>query len=378
MIYFDNAATGGFKPRAVTDAADTIIRYLSANPGRSGHRLSLTGAETVYGCRELIADTFSATPDRVIFTKNCTEALNLAIFGSLKVGGHVVTTTFEHNSVLRPLFTLKNKGLITLDVASPSIGQSLLDAVKEKINKDTYLIACTAVSNVTGETLPLQEIGNLCAERGLCFLVDGAQGGGHIELDMKKLGITYLALAGHKGLYGIMGSGVLIIEDGADLEPLILGGTGSESFNLSQPRCYPERLESGTLNLPAIAALSEGVRFVKNNRENFANHLLSATSLLIDGLSKIPYITCYSSPNRSGIVAFEIDGIPSAEAADVLNSKYDVAVRGGFHCAPKTHEHLKTNVHGLIRVSLAVQNSSREINYFLKSVLEMVKQIKSL
>lgn len=378
MIYFDNAATGGFKPRAVTDAAQTVIRYLSANPGRSGHRLSITGAKTIYECRELIAQTFSASPDKVIFTKNCTEALNLAIFGSLSVGGHVITTTFEHNSVLRPLFTLKNKGLISLDVVSPTPNKTLDQAIKEKINDKTYLVACTAVSNVTGEKSPLDMIGKLCAKHNLCFLVDGAQGGGHIHIDMKKLNITYLALAGHKGLYGIMGSGVLLIEDNADLEPLILGGTGSDSFNLTQPRCYPERLEAGTLNLPAIAALKEGVGFIKNNQKSFANHLLSATSTLIDGLKKLPEVTCYSTPNESGIVAFSINGLPSAEASDLFNTRYDVAVRGGFHCSPLTHRFLKTDNFGLVRASLAVQNSSSEINYFVKSVADLVKSIKSL
>jgi cysteine desulfurase family protein len=378
MIYFDNAATVGFKPRAVTDAAETVIRYLSANPGRSGHRLSITGAETVYSCRELIGKTFSTNPDKVIFTKNCTEALNLAIFGSLKVGGHVITTTFEHNSVLRPLFTLKDKGLISLDVVSPTMDKSLAESIKEKINTDTYMVVCTAVSNVTGDKLPLMQIGKLCAEKGLIFLVDGAQGGGHIELDIQDMNITYLALAGHKGLYGIMGSGILIMQNDADLEPLILGGTGSESFNLTQPKCYPERLESGTLNLPAIAALKEGVAFMSNNRINFANHLTSATATLIDGLNRLPNITCYSSPKESGIVSFEIDKYPSSEVADLLNSRYDVAVRGGFHCAPLTHQYLQTNTHGLVRVSLAVQNSSREINYFLRAIADIIKTAKSL
>lgn len=374
MIYFDNAATGGFKPRAVSDAATTVIRYLSANPGRSGHRLSVTGANTVYNCRSSIAKWVSAEADRVIFTKNCTEAINVALFGSLKTGGHVITTVFEHNSVLRPLHALKSKGLIELDIVSPPKNGTLADAVKKAIKPNTYLIAVTAVSNVTGEETPIAEIGKIAKEKGVLFLVDGAQGGGHVPFDIKKQGISLLCLAGHKGLCGIMGSGVLIIDSDVELEPLIYGGTGSESFNLNQPNCYPERLEAGTLNLPAIAALEEGVNFVKSNLENFADHLLSSTRVLIDGLEKIPDVQIYSSPNRSGIVSFKLNDLPSSEAADILNAEYDVAVRGGLHCAPLAHKFLKTDSDGLIRASLAVQNTSGEIGYFLRAVGEIAKR----
>lgn len=373
MIYFDNAATGGFKPRAVTDSVQTVTRYLSANPGRSGHRLSVTGAEIIYNCRALLAKTFSADSDRVIFTKNCTEALNLAIFGTLKVGGHVITTVFEHNSVLRPLFTLKEKGLITLDVVCPTDDGDIANAIKEKITDKTYLIVATAASNVTGEVLPIEEIGAIAKRKDITFLVDGAQGGGHIELDMKKLGISMLALAGHKGLYGIMGSGVLIIDDHTEVEPLIHGGTGSESFNPFQPRCYPERLEAGTLNLPAIAALLEGVRYASNNRVAFFNHLTSATATIIDGLRKIPTVKVFSKPNGVGIVAFSLPA-ESGEVADILSAEYDVAVRGGVHCAPLMHEYLSTKEHGLVRASIAVQNSSREIYFFLKAVSDIASR----
>ncbi len=373
MIYFDNAATGGFKPRAVTDSAENVIRYLSANPGRSGHRLSVTGAEMVYGCRKLIGEFVNATPEKVIFTKNCTEALNMAIFGTLKVGGHVITTVFEHNSVLRPLTALSKKGLITLDIVSPSHNKSLLKSIEEKIRPETYLITMTGLSNVTGESFPLKEVGALAKSHDALFLVDGAQAGGHIPLDIKSMNISLLALAGHKGLYGIMGSGVLVIDDDVDVMPLIYGGTGSESFNLNQPESYPERLESGTLNLPAITALLEGVRYVKNNTSNFGNTLYSYTGLLTDALSEIPSVKCYSTPNRAGIVSFEIKNIPSSDVADILSTEYDVAVRGGLHCSPLIHKYLKTETNGLVRVSLSVQNSTREIHYFIRAIKEIAQ-----
>ena len=374
MVYLDNAATGGFKISAVTDAAQTVLKYLCANPGRSGHRLSLAGAELVSAARQAVADMFSSSTDRVIFTKNCTEALNLAIFGSLKVGGHVITTVFEHNSVLRPLITLKNKGLIDLDVISPQDNKPFQECIAEKIKPNTYMIVATSVNNVTGYELPVSEIGKIAKERSLHFLVDGAQGGGHIPININKQNISMLALAGHKGLCGIMGSGVLVLDDNTDLEPLLYGGTGSETFNFSQPDCYPERLEAGTLNLPAIAALNEGVRFINDNLKNFSVHLLGTTKSIISELHTIKNAECFSSPNCTGIVAFKLKNLPSGEVADILNTDYDIAVRGGLHCAPLTHKYLKTDNEGLVRVSVAVQNSSREISYLLKAVSEIANR----
>ena len=376
MIYFDNAATGGFKPYSVIDFAQTTIRFLSANPGRSAHRLSVNGMQTIVNTRNAFADYFSCNSDRVIFTKNCTESLNLAIFGTLKNGGHVITTVFEHNSVLRPLTALKEKGLISLDIVSPYDQKDLTACIKEKIKDNTYMIVCTAVSNVTGFELPIAEIGALAKEKGLIFLVDGAQGGGHIHLDMKEQNISMLCLAGHKGLCGIMTSGVLLFDESVDVEPLIFGGTGSESFNLSQPTCYPDRLESGTLSLPAIGSLLEGLKYIKANRKNFAGHLYLTTEKLINALNEIEGITTYSKPNQSGIVAFAVKDISSEQVADILNKDYDIAVRGGLHCAPLMHKFLDTLDSGLVRVSLAVQNSSKEIAFFLSAIKDIVKNKK--
>ena len=273
MIYFDNAATGGFKPRTVFDAAENVMHYLSANPGRSGHRLSVTGGKIVYDCRKEIAEFFDAEPERVIFTKNCTEALNLAIFGLIKSGGTVITTVFEHNSVLRPLNYLQKIGKINLLIASPSDKKTLYEDIESKISSNVCLVVMTAINNVCGTLLPVNDVGKLCKSKNIPFIVDGAQGGGHIPLSIKTENISALALAGHKGLYGIMGSGALVFDENTDILPLVYGGTGTESLNLDQPLNYPERLESGTLALPAIAALSEGVRYVKSNLKHFSSIL---------------------------------------------------------------------------------------------------------
>ncbi len=368
MIYLDNAATGGFKPGAVIEEAGTVIKYLSANPGRSGHRLSVTGAETVFRCRGLLAELFNGTPDRVAFTKNCTEALNLAIFGTVKSGGHVITTVFEHNSVLRPLTHLKERGVIELDVVSPDDSTDICQVIESRIKPNTYMIVTTAVSNVTGLSLPVRKIGQTAKRHGVLYLVDGAQAGGHIPLDLKADNVDMLAVAGHKGLYGIMGSGALIFDENIQIAPLLFGGTGSMSHSLLQPQSYPESLEAGTLNLPAIAALCEGVRLVKHNLTNFSSHLQTYTQRAISGLTSCYGVTCYSLPNPSGIVAFRINGLSSDYVADKLNYDYDVAVRGGLHCAPLMHEFLGTEKDGLVRASFAVQNTTREIDYLVKSV----------
>lgn len=374
MIYLDNAATGGFKPNAVLDTVNTVTRYLSANPGRSSHRLSLTGADIVYNTRKLAGEIFGASPDRVIFTKNCTESLNLAIFGTLKLNGHVITTVYEHNSVLRPLHALEKQGLISLTVVEPDQTKGVVEKIQDAVTSSTYLVITTAVSNVTGERLPIDKIGEICKNNGILYIVDGAQGGGHVRLNLKEQNVNALCLAGHKGLYGVMGLGLLIFDDQTEISPVFYGGTGTETFNLIAPESYPEKLEAGTLNLPGIAGLYEGLKYVKSNFNTFKEYLYTATTKLISMLNNLDKVTCYSLPNDSGIVSFSIDGISSQEVADALNANYDVAVRAGFHCAPLIHKHLNTQVDGLIRVSLAVQNSSKEINYLVKCLQEIIEK----
>ena len=372
MIYFDNAATGGFKPGAVFEATQTATRYLCANPGRSGHRLSITGANTVYETRKILGELFNAPTEKVIFTKNCTEALNLGIFGTLRKGGHVITTVFEHNSVLRPLTQLERLGLITLDIVSPD-ERGILCAIEEKITPATYLIVMTSASNVTGEVMPYSQVGALAKKRGIMFLCDGAQGAGHVKIDLREDGISMLAVAGHKGLYGIMGSGALVIDEKTEVNPIIFGGTGTESFNLRQPECYPEKLESGTLPLPAITSLKEGAKYVKESMKNFSTELINMTDYLIEELKKTDTVKIYSKPNPTGIVSFAVKDIDSTEVADALNREYDVAVRGGLHCAPLIHKFLGTDKSGLVRVSLAVQNTYREISFFIRALNSVIK-----
>lgn len=369
MIYFDNAATGGYKPYGVTETAINVIKYLNANPGRSGHRLSRTAADLVYSSRKTLSEFFGAkTPANVIFTKNCTEALNTAIHGTALKGGRVITTVFEHNSVLRPLFTLKERGLIDVRVVSPENGFFITAADIEKaFDESVYLVAVTGASNVTGAANDIAGIGEFLRDKNALFLVDGAQAAGHIRLNAQDMNINMLAVAGHKGMMAIAGSGALILNE-ADVLPLTEGGTGTESFNPLQPDCYPERLEAGTLNLPAICSLEEGARYLMNNLDYVNKCLTEATEYLINKLSKNPRAKIYSRKNAAGIAAFSLSGIPSTDLAEILSNEYDIAVRGGFHCAPLCHKFLKTDEDGLLRVSLAINNTRREINEFIAAI----------
>ena len=378
MIYFDNAATGGFKPFSVTEAAINAMRYLRANPGRSGHRLSVAGAEIVYRTREAVCSFFNAeTFERVIFTKNCTEALNVAIFGTVKKGGHVIVSAMEHNSVLRPLFALQEKGEIELTVLPISPFRPVsAQQIAAAIRKNTYLCCLSHAGNVTGDRVDLSAISRVLHEKKVLFLVDGAQSAGHTSLNMKKYGVDMLAVAGHKGLYAEAGIGALLFSEKVEISPFIYGGTGSMSFSPHQPEDYPDKLESGTLNLPAIASLLEGIRYLTRYMDSFSELLYRETERLCAMLSPIESLRLYSRANEFGIVAFEVSGYPSQEVANDLSTEYDIAVRGGYHCAPLLHKAYGTEKDGLVRVSLSPQNSFNEVKTFLTALKALIAKHK--
>lgn len=375
MIYLDNAATGGYKPNCVLDKAVNVIKYLNANPGRSGHRLSNTGLELIYSARKTVNAFFNNDcVEKVIFTKNCSEGLNTAIYGTLKKGGHIITTVFEHNSVLRPLFTLEKKGEITLTIISPKNGKYVTASDVEKaITDKTYLVIVNNISNVNGSVNDIEGIGRLLKDKNIIFLVDGAQSAGHIQIDMQNFNIDILCIAGHKGLYGIAGSGALIINSKTNVNSTFQGGTGTESFNPYQPDCYPEKLEYGTLNLPAICSLEEGILYLNDSLDYLSKQLIGYTDYLITKLSKINGVKIYSYPNPAGIVAFTLENYSSIELCEILSSNYDIAVRGGFHCAPLMHKFLKTDEDGVLRVSLCLHNTRRELN----ALCDAIKHITS-
>lgn len=372
LIYLDHAATGGNKAPSVMSAVLAAMRCC-ANPGRSGHKLSLAAAERVFACRELLSSLFCGYGfERVVFTKNCTEALNLAILGTLKQGDHAVTTCLEHNSVLRPLEALKRAGVIEYDVAPLTNGRLLPESIAELVRPNTRMAVVTSASNVTGEAPPLAKIKKLLSENVL-FVVDGAQGAGHLPLSMKEQGLDALALAGHKGMGGIQGSGALLFSERMEISPILFGGTGSESFDLGMPAFYPDRLESGTLSYPAVCSLYEGALLVKSRREEWAGKLERTTAFVLEGLSGLKGYTAYFEPNACGICSFRHARLSSETIAGELSEQYGICVRGGLHCAPLIHKALGDFPDGLVRASFSPEQGKKEAKALLCALKEIAR-----
>ena len=370
MIYFDNAATGGFKPDEVINATLSAMKFC-ANPGRSGHKLSLACLERVYACRKILCEFFGGYDyDRVIFTKNCSEALNTVILGTFDEGDEVVTTVAEHNSVLRPLHYLKNKGVHTKYTPLDKEGNIDISALKSFITKNTRAVIITLASNVTGTSPDISAVRNAIPED--CLLIcDGAQACGHIRIDMKGSGIDALTVAGHKGMLAIQGSGALLFSERINPRPITYGGTGSESNNPNMPDFYPDRLESGTLSYPAIVSLGEGALYLKNRLDENAQKVIKYTQILHEGLARINGVSLYSKPNPFGIVCFSLENLQSELAAFRLSDEFSICVRGGLHCAPLMHKALDSE--GLIRASVCSFNSKNECELFLRAVYEISK-----
>ncbi len=371
MIYFDNAATGGRKPDSVLTALSSAIK-VCANPGRSGHKLSLACAKLVQDCRNEVSGAFDGYGyERVVFTKNCTEALNIALFGILKKGDHVIASCLEHNSVLRPLERLKRAGVITYDVC-PLVGEkenATLDvqALRALVKPNTRLVAISTASNVNGVMPDIAAI-KKALPGWVLLLCDGAQGAGHFPIPMRQTGIDLLTLAGHKGLHAIQGSGALLFSERVEPRPFLYGGTGSMSISLDMPDFYPDSLEAGTLAFPAIVSLLEGVRYTKPREKEIGERLTALTKYLLDGLKQSPTYLPYSLPNPCGIVSFKHVFLQSEFISNALSTNYDIAVRGGLHCAPLMHEALGTLDDGLVRVSFSPFNSVEEIDKLLSAL----------
>ncbi|MDD4237135.1 MAG: aminotransferase class V-fold PLP-dependent enzyme [Desulfotomaculaceae bacterium] len=378
MIYFDSAATSWPKPSKVWEAMEYCIKFVGANPGRSGHQMALEAGRLVDEARELLATLFNIkNPDRIVFTLNATEALNLAIKGLLKDGQHIITSSMEHNSVTRPLHVLEGKGVEITKVACAKDGSIRLKDIESAIKSNTTAVVITHASNVTGTLMPISEIGQLTKKKGLCLIVDAAQTAGVFDLDVSFMGINLLAFPGHKGLYGPTGTGGLYIDERLELTPLKEGGTGSYSEVPEQPRVMPERFESGTINSVGIAGLAAGLKFIRmEGIERIRQHEMALTKRFLEGASGIKGMTLYGPEqlyHRAPVVSFSLEGKPAGKVGYVLDQQYKIACRAGLHCAPDAHRTLGTLEQRLVRFSFSYFNTEREVDFAIRSLSEIAE-----
>jgi cysteine desulfurase family protein len=380
MIYFDNAATTFPKPQEVIDAVSDCLTNYCANPGRGGHKLALQSGRVILEARDLLAELFNCdSPERIILTHNATESINLALKGYLKKGNHVITTSMEHNSVMRPLKVLEELGVETTIIQCNNKGEIAIDDIEREIRKETVLIAATHASNVVGTLMPIGEIGALAKEHDLDFLVDASQTAGAYEIDVEKMNISMLAFTGHKSLMGPQGTGGLCIRKGLVLNPLKEGGTGSKSESLYQPDILPDRYESGTHNTPGIAGLFAGINFIKDKGiANIRKHEQELTSCFLDGLIGLDQIKVYGTTDinkQSPVVSINIGDIGSSEISYILDQSFDIGTRSGLHCAPMAHKTLGTLEQGTVRFSFGYFNTKDQIEAAIAAIKQIAKEL---
>lgn len=381
MIYFDNAATSGVKPKSVINAVNTALSQYSVNPGRGGYELSKKCSESIYNCRKEIASFFGAQDTTgVIFTQNCTQAINYVLKGVLKPADHIIVSSLEHNAVMRPLYELSKTG-VSVDAAEVIFGdmEATVRAFLNLIKPNTKMIFCTHASNVLGNVLPIEKIGEICKERGILFGVDAAQTAGILNIDMKKMKIDFLCVAPHKGLYAPMGTGILIANKPIP-KTIIEGGTGTDSVIARQPSDLPERFESGTVNVPGIFGVKAGLEFVKEKGiEELYKKEIALCKKCYSMLSEIGGVIFYTDmPEYDSYVptfSFNLKDYNSMELAEILGDK-GICVRAGLHCAPSAHRRIGTLQKGTVRVSFSAYNKPEEVTALYNNLRFITKGMK--
>lgn len=377
MIYFDNAATTYPKPRNV----NTAIAEYAGSPGRGGHELARASAKRVFEVREKAAKMFGLENlEGVVFTQNCTYALNTVIKGLLKKGDHVIISDLEHNSVLRPVHALMENGTIRYSVAQTSLNdEETVQAYKKLICPQTRALIVTHASNAFGTVLPIAKLGRLAKEYGCYFIVDAAQTAGTEKIDIARMGIDFLCMAGHKGLYGPPGTGMLITPNGELLSPLVEGGTGSLSQNFAQPDFMPDRLESGTVNSSGIYGLGAGMDFINfNGMENIAYKEVQIAAAIYDILHRTNGVILYTpkpEPGKNvGLLSFNILGLTSEQTTERLD-EMGFALRGGLHCAPLAHNKYGTSKIGTARISVGAFNTMEQAHQLGEAIAKIAKTV---
>ncbi|TFG59376.1 MAG: aminotransferase class V-fold PLP-dependent enzyme [Spirochaetales bacterium] len=379
MHYFDNAATSFPKPKSVIQAMEQYFLNCGANPGRSGHRLAVEAGRMIMKTREMLAELFNIRDSsHLVFTGNATEGLNTVFNGLLKKGDHVVTSSMEHNSVLRPLNALKGKGVDVTVVPADTEGIIYVSEISEAVTRKTKLVCVTHASNVTGAITDITDLGRVCREKKVRFMVDAAQTAGAIPVDVEAMNIDYLAFSGHKGLLGPQGTGGLYMRDPGDLSPLMCGGTGSLSDQETQPDFLPDRFESGTRNVIGIAGLGAALEYLREEGvDNIMQRDRRYVGLMLDELRSVPGITVYGRKDplaQTAVLSLTFDGLSSSEAGDILDKRFNIAVRIGLHCAPSAHRTIGTFPEGTVRFSWGPFTRERDIFRAVKSIKTLARE----
>ncbi|MBI5345017.1 MAG: aminotransferase class V-fold PLP-dependent enzyme [Deltaproteobacteria bacterium] len=374
MIYLDNAATSFPKPESVCRKVDIILREIGGNPGRASHRMAVHALRVIFDAREAVSRLIGA-PDssRIVFTKNATEAINIALKGLLKPDDHVITTVFEHNSIVKTIGRLEKDGVRVSRLKPDSRGFISPEDIEKAMRENTKMVCLAHASNVFGTLQPVEEIAAVCRRRGVLFMVDGAQTVGAFPMDVTAMGIDILAATGHKALLGPQGTGFLYLRESVEPVPLIDGGTGEEDTILD----IPERLESGTMNMPGVGGLGAGVEFVlKEGVHRIRAHEEALTGEIITGLKAVKGVAIIGAPEaskRASLVAFNIEGVKARDAGIRYDSEFSIMLRCGTHCAPMAHMEAKTYPEGAIRVSPGYFNTQGDIAEFLRATSEIAK-----
>lgn len=376
MIYLDNAATTYPKPEKVYESIIDCMKNYCANPGRAGHKLAMKAAREIYDARENIARLLGISdPMSIVFTHNATDSLNLAIKGVLESKDHVITTSMEHNSVIRPIKALEEKGVENTVVKCNEEGVLDCRDIEKAIKPNTKLIVTTHASNVSGTLIDIKSVGEIAKKHGILYLVDASQTAGVYDIQVDENNIDMLAAPGHKCLLGPQGTGILYIRDGLKLSILKEGGTGSKSEELYQPDLTPDKYESGTHNTPGIVGLNEGVKFIfEEGIENIRKHEEELCQYMLDRLNEVPDIKIYGpkdSKKRAAVISINIGNMDSGEVTFLLDSEYEIATRSGIHCSPLAHTTLGTLKQGAVRFSLGYFNTKEDIDKAIEALKEI-------
>ena len=380
-VYLDNAATSRYKPESVIKAMNYYFNEIGCSPGRGGYECSLQASRIILDTRIILAELFNVKkPEQIIFSHNVTYALNTAIKGLVKKGDHVISTTMDHNSVLRPLKSLEEQGIIEVDfVQADRQGLINPEDVEKSIKNNTRMIVLTHASNVTGTLLPVAEIGKIARDNNLYYILDTAQSAGVYDIDFTSFNLDVLCFTGHKCLMGPPGTGgfAVIEETAKEMNPLIEGGTGSISDKEYQPDFLPDKFESGTINTVGLAGLKAGIEYINNiGRVNIKNMVDTLTARFLTGLEKINRINIHGPGDinlQASTVSITIDGFDLGELSYLLADKYKIMTRSGLHCAPLAHKSIGTFPEGTIRFSIGYFNTSEEIDYVLNCLQDIVK-----